>query len=457
MDLFIISLLLFVGLMLFSNVGIDAIYRKTKLGFFVHLRSAPAWQVAFSAAASFMYVFAIVMTATFAITKGPSGSIWFTVPYVLTITYFGFLGYQLLKKLPQGFTFSEFIKERYGNNKVTKFYQILHFMADIYAIAANLTGFAMITEYVTQSFDYNLIVIIMGLTIIAYSTWGGIKASVRTDTIQMIMILFVSIVFGSVAVFQSGGLTTVMHNWSTAKPVDIFHLPYMLDPGLLLLLLFAGGIMATNGAYQKILSLGDKNTVIKTYFAAGFIMLVCYIGLTLLAASAFSLPITLKDPKLAGIQVTEYTLGAVGVVIFVLAVLSKAASSIDTALNSSGAIMANDLVSNKNPLFVSRLTMLAVMLIGSSIAMLKIDLWILITTFGTFRLLSVAPTLYALFVDRIIKTNTVFWSILITGSLGIYVLFAKLPVDKLHLSLVMIMVPACFLFYEHMRAKKNVK
>lgn len=453
MDPFIISLTLFVVLMGITTYGIDAIFRKTKLGFFVHNRSAPAWQVAFSAAASWMYVFAIVMTSTFAVTKGPVGSLWFTLPYVLTITYFGVLGYKLLSKLPEGFTFSEFIKNRYNSPKVTIFYQVLHLAAAVYAITANLTGFGMITEYVSKDFSYSLIVLVLGITILSYSTWGGIKASLRTDTIQMILILFVSVMFGSWAVYQAGGLTTVMSNWSAAKPSELLNVEYMLDPGLLLLLLFAGSIMADNGAYQKILSLGDRTKVIKTYLLAGAILLVCYTGLALLAASVFSLPITLVDPKLAGIQVTEYTVGTVGVILFVLATLAKASSSTDTALNSAGAIVANDLLPGNNPLLTSRLTMVAVMALGVTLAAMKIDLWILITTFGVFRLLAVVPTLYALFADRIIKTDTVFWSMLITGAFGLYATISKLPIDKLNLSLIMITVPTLAVAYEHFRSK----
>lgn len=453
MDPFIISLVLFVVLMALTTAGIDAIYRKTKLGFFVHNRSAPMWQVAFSAAASWMYVFAIVMTATFAVTKGPVGSLWFTLPYVLTITYFGLLGYQLLTKLPEGFTFSEFVNTRYANTKVTVFYRILHLAAAVYAITANLTGFGMITEYVSKDFSYTLIVTVLGATILAYSAWGGIKASLRTDTVQMILILFVSVVFGSWSVYQAGGLETVMSNWLAAKPSEVFNLNYMLDPGLLLLLLFAGSIMADNGSYQKVLSLGNRSKIIKTYLLAGAILLVCYTGLALLAGSVFSLPINLLDPKLAGIQVTEYTVGTVGVILFVLATLAKSSSSTDTALNSAGSIVANDFLPNKNPLVVSRLTMCAIMILGVSLAALKMDLWILITTFGVFRLLAIVPTLYALFADRIIKTNSVFWAMSVTGVFGLFATITKLPIEKLHLSLIMISVPALAVAFEHFRSK----
>ena len=447
-DPFIISLVLYVVIAVAATVGIDKIYRNTKLGFFVSNRTAPNWQIAFSAAASWMYVFAIVMTASFAVTKGPSGSLWLSLPMILTVTYFGVLGHQLLSKFPEGFTFSQFIKDRYQNVYITRFYQVLHIAAAVYAVGLNLTGFGVIAEYVSKDFSYNIIVAILGVTVLSYSIWGGIKASLRTDTVQMIMILLMSVVFGSLAVSAGGGLETVLANWSQARPGAILDPVYMLDPGLLLLLLGAGSIMADNGAFQKIYSYGRKDSVIQTYLLAGAILTVCYLFLSLLAASAFSLGIVIVDPKLAGIQVTEHVIGYVGTVLFVLVTLSKASSSSDTALNSAGSVVANDFFVQHNPLMVSRITMVLVMLVGVIIATLKIDIWILITTFGVFRLLAVAPTLYALFSSQKIQMNLVFWTMLTAGAVGLVVTIAKLPVDKLTLAVCMILAPAVALAYE---------
>ena len=451
MDPFILSIILYISIMFVATVGIDKIYRQTKLGFFVSNRCAPDWQVAFSAAASWMYVLVIVMTAQFTVNKGPGGVFWFLFPSVLTIMYFGLLGHQLLTKMPQGFTFSEFIAHRYNNDKLTRFYQLLHIAAAIYAIAANLTGFGMITEYVSSDFGYPLIVGILGCTILSYSLWGGVKASLRTDTIQMILVLFVAIVFSAVAVAHVGGIDLVYNNWSMARPTSIFSTEFILDPGILLCLLFMGSIMADNGAYQKIYSLGTKEKIVKTYLTAGVILMVAYAGLTILSASIFSLPIAITEPRLASIQVTEHVIGYVGVVMFVLMVLAKASSASDTALNSAGSVVANDFFPYWDQLTVSRITMVMMMSIGVALAALKIDLWILITTFGVFRLLAVMPTLYALFSDRIIKTDLVFWSMLITGAGGLVITLGKIPIDKLVLSTVMLAIPGLAISYQTFR------
>lgn len=449
----LLSLILFVIIMVASVYGISIVYRNSKLGFFVSNREAPWWQVGFSAAAGHMYMFSIVMTAAFATNLGWVATTWFLLAYITVISLYGFVGRQLLLKFPNGYTFSEFIDHRYQNPALTKFYRILHLCAAVYMITANMTGFGMIAEYISKDFNYNILITVIAVTALTYSLWGGIKASLRTDSIQMTMIFFVSVIFGGYAILTAGGIGTVLDNWHAAKPGVLFDTKYMLEPGLLIFLLILGSITADNGNFQKQFSIGDKNKIVKTYFFAAAVLLVVHVGLILLAASSFSLGINLQDPKLAGTQTIEHLLGYWGLVIFGVAILAKCSSSIDTAFNSAGSIVANDLLPNKDPIWASRLGMIVTMIVAYGIAILKIDLLILIATFGAFRLLAVAPTLYALFVDSKIDIRPVFWVIIVTGLAALCALIFKWPVDKLTLSIVAFSLPALTLLYQHRKAR----
>jgi hypothetical protein len=262
--------------------------------------------------------------------------------------------------------------------------------------------------------------------------------------------MFIAVVFGAWAVIEAGGFSSVISTWEAAKPSDFFNTEYMLNPGLVLLLLFAGSIMADNGAWQNVYSLGNKERVLKTYALATGILIVTYFGLSMLAATVFSFNIVPEKPALAGIVAVEHVVGYAGVVLFVLATLSKAASVCDTALNSAGNIVANDIFgkSGKNYLTVSRITMAVVIAAGLFLAAMKIDLWILITTFGVFRLLAVAPTLYGLFTEHKINGDLMFWSMLLTGIFGLAMSMGSY-MEKLPLSIVMISIPALTLVYQH--------
>ena len=437
------------------TLGVAYTVRKTDLiskeGFMLGNRQASEIKIAFSAAACWAYVFAFVINSRFTYDFGPAGFFWYGLPYVLTIMYFGLLAKSLVSKLPDGFTLNQYITQRYKNQNLTYLYQVLQLAAAVYAITANLTGFGILAEYVSVDFDYNTIIVVLGLTVLAYSLWGGIRSCHVTDSIQMPFILIVSVVFGIVAVLKSGGFTTVITNWITAKPESILSVGKMLDPGLLLFLLFAGSIMADNSHYQNALSLKKGSNIIRTYVIAGIILFLTLAGLALLAASAYSIPVEVSKGDLASIIVTKYHFGEIGAIIFMLMILFKASSVLDSSINGAGTILANDILKKNNPIKISRITMIIVMALGILLTTMKIDLWILITTFGMLRVLAVAPTVYGLFVDKEISVNALTPIMIVTGAVGVGLTLMDEPVGKLPLNILMLSVPVCYMTYQHFK------
>ena len=83
-------------------------------------RQASEIKIAFSAAACWAYVFALVINSRFTFDFGLSGFFWYALPYVLTIMYFGLLAKNLVSKLPDGFTLNQYITQRYRNKKTER-------------------------------------------------------------------------------------------------------------------------------------------------------------------------------------------------------------------------------------------------------------------------------------------------------------------------------------------------
>ena len=134
-----------------------------------------------------------------------------------------------------------------------------------------------------------------------------------------------------------------------------------------------------------------------------------------------------------------------------LMVLFKASSVLDSSLNGAGTILANDILKNNNPIKISRITMIIVMALGIFLTTMKIDLWILITTFGMLRVLAVAPTVYGLFVDKNISVNALTPIMIITGAIGVGLTLIDEPVGKLPLNILMLSVPVCYMTYQHFK------
>jgi len=405
MNILLTSLGLFV--LLNAAVAWTSKATPTRDGFFVADRKSGMWSTAFSISATFLYAFGCIFASVFAYTKGWAGVTWLMIPNLIAVASVGFVGYNLLKDktLKTGFNFTDVIRNRYQNKTLTWFFTVLYLVSAVYAITANLTGVGIVANYLAPDLNYITVLTVMSLVVLAYTIWGGLKASIRTDMVQMVLLLLVAIVGTSVVVSNVGGLNTVFSNWNSAKPAGLFDPSVLWIPGILLLALLSGSAMADNGLYQRIYALNDQNKVLRTFVLGGLIMIVTMGGLGLMAGAIYSTDIVPGKPHLAGTMVLEQMGGIVLLTLFVVALLCASASTIDSALNSAGSITANDLIKSKDPVRTGKIVIAAVMFGSFILASLKIDLWILLTTFGLLRLTIIAPTLYSAISKSVTKTD----------------------------------------------------
>jgi Na+/proline symporter len=379
----------------------------TKEGFFLADRKIPMLNMAFSVSATFLYAFGCIFASVFAYAKGWAGVTWLMIPNLIALTAVGIIGYHLLgdDKLKKGFNFTEVIKSKYENTTLTWFFTIVYLLATVYAITANLTGLGIVTEYIAPGMNYISILTVMSIVVLAYTLWGGLKTSIKTDAVQMILLLFVAIVGSIIVVTKVGGFGTVIDNWTTAKPAGLFDPSVLWIPGILLLALLTGSAVASNDLYQRVYALNDRSKVIKTFFLGGVFLIITMAGLGLMAGSLFSTELVPPKPHLAGTMALQEFGGIIFLTLFVVALMCAAASTIDSALNSAGSIISNDLVKSKDPVKTGRIAICIVMLGSFLLAWAKIDLWILLTTFGLLRLVIIAPTLYTIISKKVTKTD----------------------------------------------------
>ena len=95
-----------------------------------------------------------------------------------------------------------------------------------------------------------------------------------------------------------------------------------------------------------------------------------------------------------------------------------------------------------------------IMLISTLIAILRIDIWILVSTFGLLRIIMIAPTVYAVYSDNNINANRLFYILLAIAVIGIGSTFTEIEIDRATLGLVVFLVPTAYIFYEHFKTKQ---
>ncbi len=446
-----ICLGLYLAFTITATAGIDNRYKTTTQGFWVSGRMAPTWLVATSAASSWLWVLGLLFIGRFSFQNGPPGVFWsYGLPFLAASAMFGYFGKILLEKFPQGFTLNSFIQHRYQNKKLTILYQVLQVAACVYAVSSTLTSFGIVAEFISKDFNYNVIVSIVALTVLAYSVWGGQKACHRTDVLNMIFLLFISLFASFYIVVSSGGFATVVDNWTTARPTSLFDPGLMWSKGMFLLLIFVGSFFADNMQYQNVFALGDKTKTIRTYWLASAILVFVVAGMSLITGSVFTTnPEIDINPDVIQMYMMKETFGLTGVIFFMLTILFKASSVIDSTLNGAGTVISNDIIKRSNPITVSRWAMVVVMLLSTMIAIFRIDIWVLISTFGLLRIIMLAPTLYALLSTKKIPTNLIFYTLVAITILGIGSTFTTLPIDRAGLGLVLFLIPTAVIGYVH--------
>ena len=451
-----ICLGLYLILTIATTSTIEKKYKDNNEGFCVSGRNAPVWMVGISAASAWLWVLGLLLIGRFSIEAGPAGVLWsYGIPFLTTSVLFGYFAKKLMTKFPNGFTLNSFIGERYQDKKLTYLYQFLQIAACVYAVSGTLTSFGIVAEFVSKDFNYNVIVCLLALTVLAYSVWGGQKACHRTDVINVLLLLAISVLAGFYIVDLNGGLSNVVGNWTQATDVSLFDRGLMWNKGMFLALIFVGSFLADNMQYQNAFSLGDRNKTIKAFWMASGILMIVITGISLITGSVFTAdPNFTVHPDVVQMHMIKTTFGVSGVIFFMLTVLFKASSVIDSTLNGAGTVISNDIVKNNDTVKANRISMVMIMLISTLIAILRIDIWILVSTFGLLRIIMIAPTVYGVYSDNNINANRLFYILLAIAVIGIGSTFTEIEIDRATLGLVVFLVPTAYIFYEHFKTKQ---
>ena len=307
---------LYLALTISSTYNIKSTYKTNKEGFWVSGRNAPMWMVSTSASSSWLWVLGLLLIGRFSIEHGPAGVFWsYGLPFLGTSILFGYFVKRMIERFPNGFTLNSWIDYRFKDKKLTRLYQFLQIAACIYAVSGTLTSFGIVAEFVSKDFNYNVIVSVIALTVLFYSIWGGQKACHRTDIINILLLLSISIIGATYVVGNNGGLINVIDNWTTARPTALFDQNLMWSKGMFLSLIFVGSFLADNMQYQNAFSLKDKSQTVKAYWTASLILVLVIVGISLITGSIFtSNPNFTMHPDVVQMYMIQTTFGLSGVI-----------------------------------------------------------------------------------------------------------------------------------------------
>lgn len=130
---------------------------------------------------------AVLTSAAVTYTWGISGLLWFVVPNGLAIMLLAPFALHLRKKLPAGYTITQFIKERFNNPAATAaVLAVIVFTAGM-SILLNALGAVIVLNTIFGI--QPLVILLVALVIVTiYSYFGGLWTSAVTGTINTLLL-----------------------------------------------------------------------------------------------------------------------------------------------------------------------------------------------------------------------------------------------------------------------------
>lgn len=168
------------------------------------------WMVsALSIAATWIWAPALFTSTENAYTKGFAGLFWFLIPNILCLILFIPFAKKIREEMPEGITLSGYMYERYHSKAVRNIYLFQLSALSTLSTGVQLLAGSKILSMLT-GIPFAAITVIMAVIAFSYSQFSGIKASILTDAVQMVLMLGISIGFVVFSVKNGGGLETLV-------------------------------------------------------------------------------------------------------------------------------------------------------------------------------------------------------------------------------------------------------
>jgi len=331
----------------------------------------------------------------------------------------GVLGrrFAVVARRTKSVTITDFLRVRYNSDAVVILAScaiLVFFMA---SMLAQFIGGARLFEAIT-GYSYGAGLVIFGLTVIIYTTVGGFRAVVLTDTIQGIMMTLASVAILAAVVNAGGGTARIMSALESIDPALItpqgagnaLPKPFILSFWVLV----GFGILGLPQTTQKCLGYKDSrsmhNAMIIGTLAVGFTML----SMHLVGAMGRAVLPDIKVGDLAVPTLTIRLLSPFWAGIFIAGPLAAIMSTVDSMLIMCSAAIVKDIYfhyvakndeSKLPPAKVRRMSLAVTGTVGTLVFLAALEppsllVWINLFAFGGLESVFFCPTIFGLYWRR---------------------------------------------------------
>lgn len=381
------------------------------------IKTAPA---ALSIAATWIWAPALFVSATQAYTNGIPGMFWFLVPNVLCLILFIPFAKRIRNEYPQGITLIGYMTEKYHSWQVKGIYSFQFGALAVLSTAVQLLAGGQMLSLIT-GLPFWLMTVILAVIAFSYSQISGIKASVATDVIQMIIILLGCLLLVPWALNMTGGLSTLISGLGsiTGDKTALFSesgLAVFLSFGLPTAIGLISGPFGDQCFWQRSFSI-RKKSIGKAFFFGALIFALVPLSMGIMGFLAAGSGFAAQNTSMVTLEFITSLFPAWVIIPFLFMIISGLLSTVDSNL-CAAASMTTDLRGGST-IKKSKLSMAILLVAAIGIANIpNLTVNHLFLIYGTLRASTLLPTVLTL-LGKKLSAKGVFVGILVSLCVGL--------------------------------------
>ena len=406
-------------------------YNDSKTSFLVARRELNTFQGSLSVAAAWLWAPGLFISAQQAYVNGLVGLFWFCLGNFLTLGAFAYFAKKIRNNAPEGFTFSGYLREKFSG-RVQSLFVVEMLLLATCAFAINLLAGSKTVEVLT-GINYTLATLLMAGVAILYSFRTGLKATVITEIIKILVVWTGVIILVPWVISNAGGwdVVTAGLGGKTGQGAQIFGTPFawgiFTGFGAAAFLGHLGGPWGDNSFYQRAFSI-KKDSIIPSYVIASFVFIVIPICMGLLgfvaAGSGLEIPGNLVGTTNAIVIGTF--LPPIASIMFAFMVFAGLVAILDSQFASVANMTGHDIFNafkggtdDQQIINYARWGMVALAIAGVLVANIPgMKLVYLFLFFAVLRASVWLPSMISLLKPHWVTERGMFWGILIPASIG---------------------------------------
>ncbi len=373
--------------------------------FYVGNRKMGTFASAMSVAATWIWAPALFTSAEKAYTNGVPGLFWFLVPNVCCLLLFIPFAKKIRQRMPDGITLSGFMGNEYRSKPVKRVYGTQLTLLAILSTAVQLLAGGRILSSVA-GIDFTLTTILLAVIALSYSLISGIRASVMTDSVQMIFLLIACAIFVPWALSMPGGVQNLQNGLGglSGGYTELFNkngIDVLLAFGLPTVIGLISGPFGDQCFWQRAFSIDEKK--IGRSFAIGAVLFGAVpLSMGILGYIAAGSGYVAVDNGIVNLELISHLFPGWVIIPFVFMLISGLLSTVDSNLCAIASLTTDLNIREENKGLVAKGAMVALLLLGISIANIPgMTVSNMFLIYGTLRATTLLPTVLTLLKVRL--------------------------------------------------------